>query len=248
VIDETMAARYWPGADPLGKRVTFDVDAEGRPIYRTVVGVARNVRHYEVGAPSRIQAYVPLAQSGRSGGTTMRLLLKAAGDPAALIAPLRALVKAHDAEAPVFQIETLDAFVDQQLARSRAMAAVLGGFAAAALALAALGIFGVMSYAVLQRRREIGIRMALGADRARIVRVVGSQAVRLTLAGLVIGMVGAAALTRVLGAALYEVDPLDPGVLLRVAGLLALAALGAATLPTLRATRARPAEVLADEG
>jgi putative ABC transport system permease protein len=248
VIDETMAALYWPGQEPLGRQVTFGQDADGQPVYRTVIGVTRNVRHYDITQPSRIQAYVPLAQTGRRSGVTLRLVLRTDGDPTALLAPLRATVMAFDAEAPVFAVNTMESFLDGALGRQRAMTTVLTTFAAAALALAGLGIFGVMSYTIAQRTREIGIRVALGATRARILGWVGRDALRMTVAGIALGTLGAWGATRALSGVLYEVDPLDPLVFGAMVSLLGVAAALAAFLPARRAAAVDPATVLADEG
>jgi predicted permease len=255
IIDETLAARFWPNEDPIGKRVTFDNEpgelAEGQaptPRYRTVVGVTKNVRHYELMQPSRIQAYVPIEQSGTRWGMTMRFGIRTSGDPAQVAAPLRALLSERDPDAVLYQVQSLASYVERATAQSRAMTRVLLGFAAGALGLAALGIFGVMAYAVTRRTREIGIRVALGATPRDVIRWVGRRAARLTLAGLGLGLLGAAGLTRVLGSALFEVSPLDPPVYLTVTGVLALTALLAAWLPASRATRVDPVEVLGDEG
>ena len=255
IIDETMAARFWPAEDPIGKRVTFDnepgVVAEGQapaPRYRTVVGVTKNVRHYELMQPSRIQAYVPIEQSGTRWGMTMRFGIRTRGDPAQVAAPLRALLSERDPDAVLFQVQSLASYVERATAQSRAMTRVLLGFAAGALGLAALGIFGVMAYAVTRRTREIGIRVALGATPRDVIRWVGGRAVRLTLAGLGLGLLAAAGLTRVLGSALFEVSPLDPPVYLAVTGVLALTALLAAWLPARRAVKVDPVKVLGDEG
>ena len=249
IIDETMAAKFWPGADPIGKRVTFETASDsGPPVYRTVVGVAKNVRHYELMQPSRIQVYVPLDQSARRTGMTLRFGLKTAGDPSALMAPLRATLAGIDPDAVLFQVEPLAGYVDRATARNRAMTRVLAVFGAGALGLAALGIFGVMSYAVTRRTREIGIRMALGAAPKNVMGWVSGQAMKLTAAGLVLGVVAAAALTRVLGKALFEVSPLDPLTYVWVTVVLGATALLAAWLPARRAVRVDPVKVLGDEG
>jgi putative ABC transport system permease protein len=244
VIDETMAERFWPGEDPIGKRVTFDVDSVGAPIYRTVVGVAANVRHYELETPSRIQAYVPFAQSLGRSGMSLRLIL-ATGMPAAQLAgSLRALVTEIDPDAPVSDVRPLREFVAQAMATDQAMSRVLAAFGAAALALAALGIFGVMSYAVSRRTREIGIRMALGAAATDVFAWVGGNALRLTMFGVVLGVAAAMGLTRLLRRILFEVSPLDPVVFGAVALILSAVALLAAYLPARRATRVDPVTVL----
>jgi len=249
IIDETMAKQFWPGEDPLGKRVTFEMATDsGPPVYRTVVGVAKNVRHYELMQPSRIQAYVPLDQSARRTGMTLRFGIRTTGNPAELTAPLRAMVTAADPDAVLWQVEPLAGYVDRATAQSRAMTRVLAVFGAGALGLAALGIFGVMSYAVTRRTREIGIRIALGAAPRNVMGWVGGQAMKLTVLGLVLGVAAAAALTRVLGKALFEVSPLDLMTYVWVTVALGATALLAAWLPARRALKVDPVKVLGDEG
>jgi ABC-type antimicrobial peptide transport system permease subunit len=153
-----------------------------------------------------------------------------------------------DPDAVLFQAEPLAGYVDRATARNRAMTRVLAVFGAAALGLAALGIFGVMSYAVTRRTREIGIRIALGAAPKDVMGWVGGQAMKLTLIGLVVGIGAAAALTRVLAKALFEVSPLDPITYVWVTGVLGATALLAAWLPARRAVKVDPVKVLGDEG
>jgi len=248
IVDESMAQRFWPGADPIGKRVTIEQDSAKQPVYRTVVGVTKNVRHYELEAPSRIQVYVPADQTYLRWGMNLRLVLKTDGPPARLIAPLRDLVTRLDPNAPLTGVQTEERYVDDALARPRAMTRVLAVFACGALALAALGIFGVISYDVTRRTREIGIRMALGAAARDVMRWIVARALRLTVLGLVLGLAGAAALTRLLRGMLFEVSPLDPVILVCTALGLAAIAVGAACLPARRATRINPMTVLNEEG
>ncbi len=247
IIDDTMAARFWPGQDPLGKRLTFDVDTSKVPIYRTVIGVTRNVRHYALKTPSRIQVYVPAKQTFPRWGMGLRVVLRTEGAPAQLVAPLRTLAAELAPERPLFDVKSVDEFVGAALSQNRATTRVLTGFAAAALVLAALGIFGVMSYAVARQTREIGIRMALGADASEVMRWIGRRALLLTTIGIAIGVAGTAALTQVLGTLLFEVSPLDPATFLLVALVLAGTALVAAFIPALRATRVNPVTALSAE-
>jgi putative ABC transport system permease protein len=248
IVDESMAQRFWPGADPIGKRVTIEQDSAKQPVYRTIVGVTKNVRHYELETPSRIQVYVPADQTYLRWGMNFRLVLKTDGPPARLIAPLRDLVTRLDPNAPLTGVETEERYVDDALARPRAMTRVLAVFAAGALALAALGIFGVISYDVTRRTREIGIRMALGAASRDVLRWIVARALRLTVLGLVLGLAGAVVLTRMLRSMLFEVSPLDPVILAGSGVGLAAIALGAACLPAIRATRIDPMAVLNEEG
>ena len=250
IIDETMAAKLWPNDDPIGKRVTFESSsdsADAVPVYRTVIGVAKNVRHYELMTLSRIEVYVPLDQAGRRWGNAMRIALKTEGEPERATTALRALVAQMDKDATLWQVQPLEAYVDAATARSRAMTRMLSGFGAGALLLAALGIFGVMSYAVTRKTREIGIRVALGAAPRDVLRWVGGRALSLTGLGLLLGAAGAAALTRVLGKALFQVSPLDPLTYIWVMLVLGGVALLAAWLPARRAARVEPVTILNEE-
>ena len=249
IIDETMAAKFWPHDDPIGKRITFESSSDSAgapPVYRTVVGVTRNLRHYELTTPSRIEVYVPLDQSGRRWGNAMRIALKTEGDPARAASALRGAVAELDRDATLWQVQPLQDYVAAATARSRAMTRLLSGFGAGALLLAALGIFGVMSYSVTRKTREIGIRVALGAAPRDVLRWVAGRALALTVTGLCFGVVAAALLTRVLRQALFEVSPLDPQTYIWVALVLGAVALLAAWLPARRAAGVDPVVVLND--
>lgn len=252
IIDETMTEKFWPGEDPIGKRVTFET-AEGSThdspvrVYRTVVGVVQNVRHYELESPSRITVYVPFAQSGRSWSTAMHVAAKTTGDPLALSDMVRHELNALDPEVPLYQIETMEGYVAEALSSTRLVSGLLTVFGAIALILSAIGIFGVMSYAVVQRLRELGIRMALGARAGDVVRMVASQGLRVTLLGVFVGLLAAFALTRLLASVLYEVEPVDPATYAGFAAFLVAVSLLAAYLPARRATRVDPISVLRDE-
>jgi putative ABC transport system permease protein len=251
IIDETMAAKLWPGDDPLGKQVTFESasDSAGAlPVYRTIIGVVKNLRHYELMTASRIEVYVPLDQSGRRWGNAMRIVLKTEGKPEGASPALRALIAELDRDATLWQVQPLEAYVDAATARSRAMSRMLSGFGAGALLLAALGIFGVMSYAVTRKTKEIGIRVALGAAPRDVLRWVAGRALLLTGVGLCGGAVASALLTRVLRKALFEVSPLDASTYIWVALLLGFVALLAAWLPARRASRVDPVAALNEEG
>jgi predicted permease len=248
VVDETLAERFWPGADPIGQRVTFERDSAGAPVYRTVVGVARNVRHYDLRVPSRIQVYVPALQTAQRCCMTLRLALQTAVPPAQVVGPLRAMVAQLSAESPVTQIETLTEYVDHALAAPRAMTRVLAVFAGVALGLAALGVFGLVSFDVSRRLREIGIRVALGASAAGVVAWVVRRAVGPALVGVAVGLVAAAFLTRVLASLLFEVSPLSLPVYGAAAASLGAIAILAALLPARRATQVNPVVILSEEG
>lgn len=250
IIDESMARRFWPGDDPLGKRITIQ-ETTGTPpvpLYRTVVGVVKNLRHYELTNPSRIQAYIPLDQAGGRFGITLRVALRTDGDPRRLELPLRQAVTELDRDATLSQVRTLEDNVNRASAGSRALTRLLTGFGAAALGLAGLGIFGVVSYSVTRRTREIGIRMALGADPRRVLKWVGAGTLPMILLGVAIGTAMAMGLSRLLRKALFEVSPLDLPTFAGGCVILVVAALLATWLPARRASRVDPARVMREEG
>ncbi len=253
IIDETMAGRYWPDEDPLGKRVTFEEgseelgETEGERIYRTVVGVAQNVRHYELESPSRIQAYVPMAQSRMSWTSTMAIMVRTAGDPAQATGMVRRQVGQMDPDVPLADVQTLQEVVSGAMSGTVALGTLLTLFSVVALVLSAVGLFGLMSYTVMQRVREIGIHMALGARASDVVRDVSGQGLKLTLIGVATGLVAAFGLTRTMTSALFEVDPVDPVIYGGFALFLLAVATLAAFIPARRATRVDPAIVLRED-
>ncbi len=253
IIDETMAEKFWPGEDPIGKRVSFETEEGGGPhgegarIYRTVVGVVRNVRHYELESPARITIYVPKAQSGQAWTTAMHAVAKTSGDPLALTDLVRRELAGLDPEVPLYRIETMEGYVRDALANTRLVSGLLSVFGAIALTLSAIGIFGVMSFSVVQRLREIGIRMALGAAAGDVVKMVTRQGLAVTLGGVLLGLFGAFALTRLLATVLFQVDPVEPLTYAGFSVFLIAVSLLAAYLPARRATRVDPAIVLREE-
>jgi putative ABC transport system permease protein len=252
VIDETMAEKFWPGEDPIGKRVNFE-EAEGSTrenpvlIWRTVVGVVRNVRHYELENPSRITVYVPMAQSARAWSTAMHIVAKTQGDPLSLSDLVRRELAVLDPEVPLYQLETMEGYVKGALSDTTLLSSLLTVFSAIALMLSAIGIFGVMSFSVVQRLREIGIRMALGAHAGDVVKMVARHGLAVTATGVVIGLFAAFALTRLLASVLFEVDPIEPVTYAGFSVFLIAVSLAAAYLPARRATRVDPAVVLREE-
>jgi predicted permease len=250
VIDERMAAEFWPGESAVGKRV-FLADpipgpTHGDMIYRTVVGVARNVRHYELAEPSRIQAYIPFRQAYGRWGLSLTLLVKTASDPEPLARAVRRELAALDPDVPVSTIRTMQSLVDDELSASRAVGRLFAAFGATAALLAAIGVFGVMSYSVAQRTREMGIRMALGADAGRVRAAVLWRGLGVSGRGILIGLVAAPFLARLVRGLLYQVSPFEPATYAVLAAFL-LSVAGAATyLPARRATRVDPVTVLND--
>ena len=252
VIDETMAEKFWPGEDPIGKRVAFEITEESDfndpdPIYRTVIGVARNVRHYELENPSRVQVYVPFNQSGRAWSNQMFVLVKTRGDALQLTQIVREEVSALHPDVPLHAVQTMQDYVGEAMAGTRSTGSLLALFSAVALLLSGIGIFGVMSFSVVQRIREIGIRMALGASSADVLRLMTRHGLALGILGIGLGLVTALALTRLLAGLLYQVDPIDPATYAGFAAFLLAVALLATYLPAKRATRVDPAVVLREE-
>lgn len=253
IIDERMAELFWPGESPLGKQVTLEERGPGwtpeepTRLYRTVVGVTRNVRHYDLSEPSRIQAYVPTGQAYNLWGLTLYVIVRTTVPPADFAGTLRRTVGSVDADIPIGNLRPVEGYMDEALGSSRSLGGLFGAFASIALFLAAFGIFGVFSYSVVQRRREIGIRMALGADASRVLRDVLRRAMWNAGAGVVAGLGVALLLSRFVQGLLFGVSAVDPityaglGVgLLMVAGVAAL-------IPARRATRVDPVVVLTGE-
>jgi putative ABC transport system permease protein len=239
IITETMARRFWPGGDAIGKRIKVG-PAESEP-WLTVVGVVGDVRNERLEELDEYATYEPHAQRPWS---TMHVLVRAAGDPLALVDAVRAELRALDSSLLVHDIGTMRARMRTSLAPRRFTAVLFGGFGVTALALAALGVFGLTAFMVAERRRELGIRMALGADRPAVQRLVLGHALRLAGIGAVIGVVPALIVSRLMASLLWGVPPADP--LSLVAAALALPAVAAlaAYLPGRRAARLDPAVTL----
>lgn len=250
VIDETMAERFWPGEDPLGRRLTLQEtrSADDPEVqWRTVVGVVPNVRHYELASPSRVQAYVPMRQALRTTGTGMYIVARARGDAAPLAGLVRATVAGLRPDLPVYQPRMLSEYVADQTGQSRALGATTTVFGVVAALLAALGIFGVLSLSVARRAPELGVRMAVGATPADVVAMVVRQGMLLAVVGTLVGLAGSLVAGRALGAVLFEVRPWDVGVYASVTALLLVVASLATLRPALRAARTQPVRVLKGE-
>ena len=244
VINEAMVRKYWPGRDPVGQR--FRIGGPQRP-WVSVVGVVGDVRHNGITGIVKPKFYRPHAQFHRSrGGPTrdMALVVKTDGDPLALAGPIRDVVRRLDPSVPVSGVRTLEAVVASSIVAPRLASLVLGLFAVLALLLCAVGVYGVLAMGVAERRQEIGVRLALGAQAATVGRLVLREGLTAVGCGLALGLVAAAFLSRFLVSLLSGVRPLDPGsYLLVAAGLAAVAALSG-LVPALRAARTDPAIAL----
>jgi predicted permease len=243
IINAETAKRYWPDEDPIGRRIKQGRPTDGTP-WMTVVGVAANVRHFGLDDVARREMFRPYSQAA---WPVMTVVAKTATDPAGYAPAVRAALQGIDPDLPVARVSTMEAIERNSTGSRRFPMMLLAAFGAVALALAVVGVYGVVSYAVSQRTREIGIRVALGARRGQVLRLVLLGAMRPVAAGLAIGAAGAVFASRLLGTLLYNVKPGDPAVLAGIAAILAAAAMAASLLPGARATRVDPITVLRAE-
>lgn len=241
IIDETMERKFWANEDPIGKRISFQRDPQGNPIWREVVGVVGHVKQKGLEGESPVQYYVPHRQLPVSG---VFLVARTAAEPASLAGAVRGSIQQIDRELPVFRVTTMERMVTDSMTQRRFAMTLLGIFAVVALILASVGLYGVMSYSVTHRTNEIGIRMALGAKVTDVLAMVVGQGMKLSLAGVGIGLVGALALTRVMRTLLFSVSATDPLTFVVVALLLAGVSLVACYVPARRATKVDPMEAL----
>jgi putative ABC transport system permease protein len=244
VISETMAARYWPGEDPIGNR--FRVGGPAVP-WITVVGLVGHVRHNTLTELPRAEMYVPHAQWGAAGASTrlaMTFVIRTNGDPVAALPFVREAVHAIDSNLPLSEVRTLDRVTGAALSQARFTTGLLGLFAVLAVALAAVGIYGLISLLMKRRRREMGIRMALGARWTEIVQMVLMRGMALAAVGVAAGLASAAAMTRLVANLLYGVTPLDPVTFASVPCVLFGVALLACLIPAVRAARLDPVAAL----
>ena len=242
IVSAELAQRLWPGRDPLGRRIRVEV--EGATPWLTVVGVAPTLAYAQPGDDGereRRQVHLPYA---RAGWRLMTLAVRSAGDPAALAAPVRREVRALDPSLPLFTVHTLSDYRASTLWLERAAGQAFASLALLALLLAALGVYGVMAYAVGQRTREIGIRMALGARAPDVVGMVVREGAMLAAAGIGVGLLGALGVSRLMRSTLYGVGPGDPVAFLAVPLLLAAVAVAASWIPARRAARVDPMTAL----
>jgi putative ABC transport system permease protein len=247
VINETMAKRYWPDEDAIGKR--FHLGTNDRP-WITIVGIIGQIRHNAVTETPRAEMYVAHAQWGPAGASAprgMTFVLRTAGDPMAALGYVKQTVRALDPNVPVADVRTLEAVASASLAQARFTTTLLGLFAALALTLATIGIYGVISLLVTRRRQEIGIRIALGARRTSIVGMVLQRGLVLASVGVVVGLGAALLLARVMQSLLYGVSPFDGTTFAVVPLLLGTVAVLACMIPARRAATVNPVVALRDE-
>jgi predicted permease len=245
VVSDGFARRFFEGADAVGKRISLGSGRPGGPPqppnWLTIVGVVRDVRGERLESGAAPLLYRSVLQSSN---LSLTLVARASGDPSLLAEAVRRAVRAVDPNEPVFRVRTMDEVVAAALAERRFTMLLLALFAATALALSAIGIYGVMAYVVTQRTREIGIRMALGASPRAVLGMVLAQGAKLVVAGIVAGLLGAVALTRAISALLFGVSPRDPATLAALSIVLSAIALIACYVPARRATRVDPIRAL----
>jgi putative ABC transport system permease protein len=243
VINETMARQCWPNEDPIGKHVDIHWSDD---VTDEVVGVVGDVKVAALDDEPRATAYWPHARQDASYGS-LTLVVRAAGDPASLTSAVVGQVHEMDPLQPVSKVRTMEDVVSRSVAARRLVMLLLAIFAAAAAALAAIGLYGVISYVVAGRTREIGVRLAIGARPADVVRQVVGQAMALVGIGVLAGLAGALALTRLMGSLLFEVRPSDPATFAAVVVLMTLVGVAASLMPAWRASRVDPVRALRAE-
>jgi putative ABC transport system permease protein len=249
LVNETFAQIYWPGQDPIGRRIRMGSDDEKRP-WMTVVGLVRNVRHNGITEIIKEKFYVPHSQFAlQTGGAprNMTLIVRADGDPLSLVGPVRSEVRRLDPSLPLANVRTMTQVVDASLATPRLTSSLISLFAAVALVLAAVGVSGVLAYLVSRRRREIGIRLALGASRANVLNLILRRGLLTAGIGIVAGLLAAFLLSRLMEGLLYGVPARDPATYAGAALLLLAVAFAASAVPALRASRVDPLEALRAE-
>jgi ABC-type lipoprotein release transport system permease subunit len=238
MVNETFARALWPGQDPVGQMITQDGG-------RRVIGVVGDVHHGNPEVPSGLEMYVPMRQTGDY--SDMELVVRTALPPAGLADAIRTALRPIDPNLPVTEFQTLQGLVDKVVSPRRFLAMLLAGFAGFALLVASLGIYALISYSVTRRTREIGIRMALGAEKWLVQREVLTKTLRLAVVGVTLGTLASFALTRWIGSMLFGTTATDPFVFSGVILLLCAVALVAGYVPARRASRIDPMIALRNE-
>jgi putative ABC transport system permease protein len=241
VISESFAKRYWPNEDPIGR--TFEARGESR----TVVGIVGDVRVRGLERDYDPQLYLSAGQVADTAfinDDPKDLVIRSSGTTGMLLSAVRTIVRAADAEQPISDVSTMEAVVAGETATRRAQLRVLGALAAIALLLSGVGIYGLLAFTVSQRSREIGVRLALGAEPSSVARMIVSKAMKLTLVGLVPGVLVAYAAARGMRALLFGVEPADPATIVAAVALVCVMTLAGSLVPVLRAVRVNPMLVL----
>lgn len=240
IVDDKLAAMYFPNEDPIGRRISYPWETQdGRPVWREIIGVVRGVKHLDaLSQETKGQVYLPLGQ----GRPTFEcaIVVRVAGDPTVLASAVRREILSVDPEQPTFNVRAMSVLLSDYVAQPRFNMFLLAIFAAVSLVLAAAGIYGVISHSVGQRTHEIGIRVALGAERRQILRMILGQGLRMVAVGIAVGLAGAAWLAQFLASLLFEVDARDPWTFALATVALLAVALAACWIPARRAMRVDP--------
>ena len=237
IINETMARQFWPNEDPIGKRINVSL---GTRIWREIVGVVGDIRTVNLGSVPDAQMYFPLIDVPFASIRSGNLIIRTQSNPLSLVEPVKSAIRSMDPNLPFATVRTLEEVVSLSVSQPRFTTALLGLFASIAMLLAAVGIYGVISYSVAQRVHEIGVRMALGARSNQILSLVVGQGVMLAAIGIGIGLVAALILTRLLSSLLFEVTSTDPATFVVISLLLGIVALIASYIPARRAAKVDP--------
>jgi putative ABC transport system permease protein len=245
VINETAARQFWPGESPMGKQISMPL-TDKTPQIITVIGVTGDVRQRSLGTASRPEMFLDYMQPSPSWPEAV-LVARTAGDPMLLAGTVKTMIASVDHDVPVTAVRTMDDVLSASIAQPQVFALLLGVFAALALALAAIGLYGVISYGVTQRTHEMGIRMALGAGRGDVLRLILRQGLTLAVAGVVIGLGCTLAVSQLLTHLVRSVQPRDPLTLIAVSSVLMGVALAASYIPANRATKVDPVTALRHE-
>jgi putative ABC transport system permease protein len=245
VVNESFAREYFPDGGVVGSRIRWSRFEEVH--WMTIVGVAGDVRHFGLDMPEQPAVYTPYAQSLQEWKRWQTVVLRAPGTEADLAAAIKREVWALDPQLSVTKVRTMDEVMGESFAERRFTMALRAIFAAVAIALAAMGIYGVMAFSVAQRTHEIGVRMALGARTVDLLRLVVGHGLALTLGGAAIGIAGAVALSRLMSSLLFGVTATDPATFAATAGLLIAVATAASVVPAVRAARTDPLRALRAE-
>jgi putative ABC transport system permease protein len=257
VINESMARRRWPNGSPIGRRITVDDQTTGADWF-TVVGIVKEVRQGSLTEGSREEMYFPYLPSPNEGTVPLRLVnflspiymtlvVRTASDPASTVGAVESIVRSMERDAPVSNVTTMEQVVRQEFAQPRFYLLLFGAFATVALTLAVVGVYGVISYSVARRTREIGLRVALGAPPSGPFRLVVNQGMKLAVVGISVGLAVTLGVTRYLRAVLFGVEPTDPPTLLSAVLLLGVTALAACCVPAWRASKVDPMVALRAE-
>jgi putative ABC transport system permease protein len=246
IVNETFVRQLLPGQNPIGRRINW-ARADDPNDWMTIVGVVGDVKHSGLNQPVDPALYSPFSQNDEAWRKWMTLVMRTRLPEARLVEDVKKQVWSLDNQIPISDIQSMDDLLAVSVAQQRFYMLLLGSFAALAVALAGVGIYGMVAYRVNQRTHEIGVYMALGAQQCDVLRLVMADGVRLALLGIVLGLAGALALTRVMVSLLFDVKPTDPATLIGVAMLLAVIAMLACYIPARRALSIHPMTALRRE-